>query len=76
MLSGQVSQKPVPEWAATLPVPQSSPPTIDPEELAELIRTKQGGKDFLVVDVRRTDFEVISCIGLILLNEAITAFSH
>ena len=75
MLSDQVSQKPVPEWAATFPVPQSNPPTIDPEELAELIRTKQGGKDFLVVDVRRTDFEVTNH-HILILNEAVTARSY
>lgn len=58
MPNSQVTEKPVPEWAAAFPVPQSHPPSIEPEELAELIRSKQGGKDFLVVDVRRTDFEV------------------
>lgn len=58
MLESQVAEKPVPEWALSFPVPQSHPPSIDASELAELVRTKQPGKDFIVVDVRRTDFEV------------------
>ncbi|KAI0075694.1 Rhodanese-like protein [Panus rudis PR-1116 ss-1] len=51
------STKPVPEWAQALPTPKSEPPTIDPRDLAELIRTKQPVTDFMVVDVRRNDFE-------------------
>lgn len=62
MINTQTLEKPVPEWAASFPIPQSHPPFIEPEELAELLRTKQGGKDFLVVDVRRTDFEVNRCL--------------
>lgn len=47
----------VPEWAQSLPLPKSNPAYIEPAELAELIRTKTAGVDFLVVDLRRTDWD-------------------
>ncbi|KAJ3557091.1 hypothetical protein NM688_g1657 [Phlebia brevispora] len=47
----------VPEWAATLPAPKSNPPQIEASEVAELVRTKKAGIDFLVVDTRRQDWE-------------------
>lgn len=52
-----------PSWSAGLPEPKSTPSEIKPEKLAEFIKTgsAQVGKDYLVVDVRRTDFEVIKC---------------
>ncbi|KAL5494957.1 hypothetical protein ACEPAI_419 [Sanghuangporus weigelae] len=48
-----------PSWAAGLPEPLSAPESITAETLAELIKTssKTSGKDYIVVDVRRTDFE-------------------
>jgi len=46
-----------PAWYELLPAPRSQPPPITQEALAELIRTKEAGKDYVVVDVRRTDFE-------------------
>ena len=48
----------IPDWATTLPVPKSNPAEISIAEVAELVRTKKAGTDYLVVDVRRTDFEV------------------
>lgn len=47
-----------PEWARGLPQPKSTPGQIDPAEVAELIRTKTPGVDFVVVDLRRHDWEV------------------
>ncbi len=47
-----------PEWATSLPRPKSYPAHIEASDLAELIHTKEAGKDFLVVDVRRNDWEV------------------
>ncbi|PVG04094.1 Rhodanese-like protein [Serendipita vermifera] len=50
------SQQP---WPASLPEPVSKPKHITPEELKAII-TKEGavsGRDYIVVDVRRTDFE-------------------
>lgn len=49
---------PAPSWSVGLPEPVSSPPGISNEVVAVLIKTKESGKDFIVVDVRRTDFEV------------------
>jgi hypothetical protein len=49
-----------PAWHASLPQPVSRPKNITAEELKALI-TKEGavsGRDYIVVDVRRTDFEV------------------
>ena len=48
----------VPDWATSLPVPKSNPPDVTPEWVVELLRTKEAGKDFLIVDVRGTDFVV------------------
>ena len=48
----------VPDWAASLPTPRSNPPQIDATELAQLIRTKRAGVDFLVIDLRREDWQV------------------
>jgi len=46
-------------WHAILPQPESIVKTMGPAELAEMIRSSHltPGKDYLVVDVRRTDFE-------------------
>ena len=48
----------VPDWAKSLPLPQSSPAHIDPAEVAELIHTKQAGIDYVVVDLRKADWDV------------------
>ena len=48
----------VPEWAVSLPTPKSNPPQIEPAEVAQLIRSKTAGVDFLVVDLRREDWKV------------------
>lgn len=59
MAETQPSTSPVPpSWSVGLPEPKSSPPGISNEAVADLIKTKESGKDFIVVDVRRTDFEV------------------
>ena len=47
-----------PEWAQSLPQPKSNPPHISVAEVADLIRTKKAGIDFIVVDTRRTDWDV------------------
>jgi arsenical-resistance protein 2 len=44
-------------WHARLPPPKIHPKTISQNELIDLIRAKTAGKDFVVVDVRRNDFE-------------------
>lgn len=49
-----------PPWHAAYPAPQSTPAALPREELLQWFREgKQAGKDFVLVDVRRTDFEVI-----------------
>ncbi|KAI0791917.1 Rhodanese-like domain-containing protein [Abortiporus biennis] len=48
---------PVPAWAEHLPRPKSKPALLTADEVASLIRTKTPGKDFVVVDVRKGDFE-------------------
>jgi arsenical-resistance protein 2 len=50
--------QPQSSWTDAFPAPRSSPGGISNEELAQIVKTKQAGKDYLVVDVRRTDFEV------------------
>ncbi|KAI0337555.1 arsenate reductase [Trametopsis cervina] len=47
----------VPDWARPLPHPKSSPAHIEPSDVADLIRTKIPGVDFIVVDTRRQDWE-------------------
>ncbi|OCB87897.1 P-loop containing nucleoside triphosphate hydrolase protein [Sanghuangporus baumii] len=56
-----------PSWAAGLPEPLSAPEGITAETLAEFIKTgsKTSGKDYVVVDVRRTDFENYAIPGAI-----------
>ncbi|KAI5121161.1 hypothetical protein M0805_007158 [Coniferiporia weirii] len=46
-------------WSIGLPEPLSSPVSISAEEVASFIKTgsKAPGKDYIIVDVRRTDFE-------------------
>ncbi|KAJ6609701.1 hypothetical protein B0H10DRAFT_2193759 [Mycena sp. CBHHK59/15] len=51
------------DWHSAFPVPVAEPRFITPEELAVIIREKEIVKDYLVVDVRRTDFEDASIVG-------------
>ncbi|KAJ6590523.1 Rhodanese-like domain-containing protein [Mycena vulgaris] len=56
-----------PEWHAAFPTPTSKPDSIKPADLATMIRDKEIMKDYLVVDVRRTDFEgatIAGCLNL------------
>jgi hypothetical protein len=46
-------------WHAAYPAPRGAALSISREELLQWIREgKQAGKDFLLVDLRRTDYEV------------------
>jgi arsenical-resistance protein 2 len=47
-----------PDWHAAFPNPEAKPASVSPYDLATLIREKEIMKDYIVVDVRRTDFEV------------------
>ncbi|CAG8932818.1 unnamed protein product [Penicillium salamii] len=45
-------------WHAAFPAPKSAPSSISREELLQWMQEgKQAGKDFVLVDVRRTDHE-------------------
>ncbi|KAJ5337116.1 uncharacterized protein N7506_005138 [Penicillium brevicompactum] len=45
-------------WHAAFPAPKSTPPSLSREELLGWIREgKQAGKDYVLVDVRRNDYE-------------------
>ncbi|KAJ5486052.1 hypothetical protein N7530_000352 [Penicillium desertorum] len=45
-------------WHAAYPAPRGAAPSISREELVQWIRDgKQAGKDFILVDLRRTDYE-------------------
>ncbi|KAJ5185425.1 hypothetical protein N7491_006707 [Penicillium cf. griseofulvum] len=45
-------------WHAAYPAPRGTAPSISREELLQWIREgKQAGKDFVLVDLRRTDYE-------------------
>lgn len=48
----------IPDWARSLPQPKSAPPHMEASEVAELIRNKNPGVDFVVVDTRKQDWEV------------------
>ncbi|KAG8986435.1 hypothetical protein FRB90_003999, partial [Tulasnella sp. 427] len=54
-------------WYAIFPDPLSTPQAITPEGLATLLRHNAVtlGKDFLIIDVRRVDFEVACIRGAI-----------
>ncbi|KAJ7128098.1 Rhodanese-like domain-containing protein [Mycena filopes] len=55
------------DWHAAFPSPASTPASIGRDELAAIMREKQIMKDYLVVDVRRTDFEgafIAGCLNL------------
>jgi len=47
-------------WYSHFPSPRSKPRSITNDEVAKLIRNpdKKVGKDYIVIDVRRTDFDV------------------
>jgi hypothetical protein len=46
-------------WHAAFPAPRGVAPSISREELLQWIRGgKQAGKDFVLVDLRRADYEV------------------
>ncbi|KAG8844719.1 hypothetical protein FRB91_002377 [Serendipita sp. 411] len=45
------------EWYSVYPPPRFDTPRISAEELAEIIKSKVEAVDYIVVDVRRTDFE-------------------
>jgi hypothetical protein len=45
-------------WYEDLPAPRSSPPSLTVDDLSGRIQIEVAGKDFIVVDVRRTDIEV------------------
>lgn len=48
-----------PPWHAAYPAPKATPNTLPRQELLQWFREgKQAGRDFVLVDVRRTDFEV------------------
>ncbi|KAJ7627660.1 Rhodanese-like domain-containing protein [Mycena polygramma] len=51
------------DWHAAFPNPTAMPGSISPNDLAVLLREKELMKDYLVVDVRRTDFEGASIAG-------------
>jgi len=44
-------------WHSKYPTPSFEHRRIGPKDLADMIREKKAGIDFIVVDVRRTDFE-------------------
>jgi hypothetical protein len=46
------------KWFDHLPQPVSQPVQMSVDELHERMTSKVAGKDFIVVDVRRTDIEV------------------
>jgi hypothetical protein len=45
------------QWHDAYPTPPFNSPRISAESLAEIINKKVAGVDYIVVDVRRTDFE-------------------
>ncbi|KAJ7770580.1 Rhodanese-like domain-containing protein [Mycena metata] len=55
------------DWHAAFPSPTSTPGSITADELAVIMREKVLMRDYIVVDVRRTDFEgafIAGCLNL------------
>lgn len=48
-------------WYAAYPEAQSKPASINRSEVLELLQTGKDDEKFLLVDLRRTDYEV--CLG-------------
>jgi len=44
-------------WHSAFPTPSFDSPRISVDDLVELIKTKKAGVDYVVVDLRRSDFE-------------------
>ena len=55
-------------WHATFPTPSFESPRMSHEALAEMMDKKKAGVDYMVVDVRRTDFEVSLSVHIMSLN--------
>ncbi|KAI9452670.1 hypothetical protein F5148DRAFT_985887 [Russula earlei] len=51
--------KPTPSWALSFPQPRSRPSSMSPDALQRLMTTKVAAVDFIVIDVRRTDVDVV-----------------
>jgi len=58
-MSTESGAKPAP-WHSIFPTPSSKPSLVSAEELKEWMGTMVLGEEVLVVDARRTDFEVNS----------------
>ena len=54
----QTNNAPETQWHAAFPTPPFDTPRMNAEILAEMVTQKVVGVDYVVVDVRRTDFEV------------------
>lgn len=65
-----------PEWAKALPLPKSNPGRIDASDVAELIHTKEAGVDFVVVDLRKADWEVLRLDEVYLVAHGLTALTY
>jgi len=47
-----------PDWHSFFPTPSFDTPRISAEDLVELMKTQKAGQDYIVIDLRRNDFEV------------------
>ncbi|CUA69480.1 hypothetical protein RSOLAG22IIIB_14034 [Rhizoctonia solani] len=56
---------PATQWHDAFPTPPFDTPRMSAENLAEIIQQKVAGVDYLVVDVRRNDFENVFIKGAI-----------
>lgn len=65
-LADQIKEVRMAEWHTAFPTPISSPSSITREEMYDLIKAQSdlSQRKFLVVDVRRTDFDVSISRGL------------
>jgi len=46
------------QWYEAFPEPSWGLPTITAKELAEVVKTKKAGVDYIVIDLRRDDFTI------------------
>jgi len=56
--NANTSESTAPIWHSVYPTPRLDIPRISAADLAHLVKNKKAGVDYIVIDVRRTDFEV------------------
>lgn len=74
MATASTTSPPSP-WHAAYPAPRSNPATIRREDVLDMFKqsAKTSSKDYVLVDLRRNDYEVTSMTNLQLLVMTLTS---